>query len=303
MASTYTDSNRLTKQGDGENESTWGQIVNTVFDLVDELADGIVTVDVSAGNVTLTTNDGATDQARNRTLRITGDISANRTITIPDVEKNYFIEVATSGTGNVTIKNISDATGVTVSAGSGNKVIVCDATSTREFLGDTDISTLLVKADNLSDLTNVSAARDNLSVYSIAESNAAYQLPVGSAFFTTGNTNPGTLLGYGTWTQIAEGRFIVGVGEGTDVNTSTRTYAAGNDSVGEYKHSLTVDELPAHTHADSTINRGSGTGSYGNTAVGSDLRRTQITGGSTGGDLAHENSPPAFGLYVWERTA
>lgn len=39
---------------------------------------------------------------------------------------------------------------------------------------------------------------------------AATQLPVGSIFFTADNTNPGTLLGYGTWELRASGQALIG---------------------------------------------------------------------------------------------
>jgi hypothetical protein len=38
----------------------------------------------------------------------------------------------------------------------------------------------------------------------------ALQLPVGSVFLTIDNTNPATLLGYGTWTQRATGDLLLG---------------------------------------------------------------------------------------------
>lgn len=129
------------------------------------------------------------------------------------------------------------------------------------------------------------------------------QLPVGSVFFTTVNTNPATLLGYGTWTQRAQGRFIVGVGQGTDAVSATRTYSQGNDAVGEYQHDLTTSEMPAHTHSISPAAFTSAAGSV-NPGVASDSSGSTVSStGSAGGGDPHENSPPAFGLYVWERTA
>jgi len=40
MASTYTSSLRFTKQGDGENPNTWGEVLNGVLDLVDNAVAG-----------------------------------------------------------------------------------------------------------------------------------------------------------------------------------------------------------------------------------------------------------------------
>jgi microcystin-dependent protein len=153
--------------------------------------------------------------------------------------------------------------------------------------------------------------------------------PVGHVMFTTGNTNPGTTFG-GTWTQIAEGRFVVGVGQGTDNQPvpANRTYAVGEDLNGEYQHTLVEAEMPAHVHggnhvvdntlwydttrgteamAESPIDTTRGTEAMAESPIiagsgGSATNLAMLTS-STGNDTAHENSPPAFGLYVWERTA
>ena len=69
--------------------------------------------------------------------------------------------------------------------------------------------------------------------------------PVGAVYITAGNTNPGTFLG-GTWTQIAQGRTLMGVGTlGSD------TYAAG-ETGGAARVTLTTAEMPAHNHGGNT---------------------------------------------------
>lgn len=174
MADTFTSSNRFTLVEPGTRNNTWGAgLNNEVFTLVDKSLDGYQVIDVSAGDVTLTTNNGSSDQARMRTLEIIGDITSARTINLPDTEKWYNVIVSVSGTGTVTIKNVSDTEGAVVSAGSNNLIVVCDGTSTKAFLEgftqeEIDLSPFLVKASNLSDLTNVSAARDNLGLGGLA---------------------------------------------------------------------------------------------------------------------------------------
>jgi microcystin-dependent protein len=96
MASTPTTRNRFNKQAQGDNIGSWGSQLNTsVFDLVDEAVDGVTTVAIT-GNVTLTTLNYASDQARRRILRLTGSPSASYIVTIPGVEKLYIVHNTTN---------------------------------------------------------------------------------------------------------------------------------------------------------------------------------------------------------------
>ena len=135
--------------------------------------------------------------------------------------------------------------------------------------------------------------------------NAIY--PIGSVIFSSDNTNPGVRFSGTTWTQVAEGKFIAGVGTGTDKNANTHEVTAGDDTTdGEYTHQLTVSEMPSHSHG--------GIMKYPQEA-GTSLTEQNQRGGpvdyasyntstnSTGSDQPHNNTPPAFGLYVWKRTA
>lgn len=93
---TYTTRNRLTKQAQNENFNSWGTVLNAGgLDMIDEAMDGVTALAISGGNVTLTDEDGATDQARKRVLNITSADQA-RTITIPAVEKVYLVRNASA---------------------------------------------------------------------------------------------------------------------------------------------------------------------------------------------------------------
>lgn len=69
--------------------------------------------------------------------------------------------------------------------------------------------------------------------------------PVGAVYITATNTNPGTFLG-GTWTQIAQGRTLIGVG-----SLSGDTYTAGATG-GLARVTLSIDQLPSHNHGGVT---------------------------------------------------
>ena len=115
--------------------------------------------------------------------------------------------------------------------------------------------------------------------------------PVGHIYISTVSTNPGTLLGCGTWAAWGEGRVIVGLDSGdSDFNTSEETG-------GSKTHTLTIDEIPAHTHTYDAPTGGS-TQSNGTSSNGSNKAT-----GSTGGGSAHTIVQPYIVAYMWERTS
>ena len=121
--------------------------------------------------------------------------------------------------------------------------------------------------------------------------------PVGSIYMSVSSTSPATLFG-GTWERIQD-RFLLAAGS---------SYTAGNTG-GEAAHTLTVNEMPAHSHA---IYSG-----YGDIVSNvSDAYRYQTWGNhdrgwkignlgtnSIGGGAAHNNMPPYLAVYMWKRTA
>ncbi|MFG6573210.1 hypothetical protein ACGYLO_16575 [Sulfitobacter sp. 1A13353] len=100
MPSTYTDRLGLELQADGENLNTWGDKVNTVFELVDEAVGGYAEVAIT-GDKTLTMDDGASSDARNAVLKLTGAPGAGFALTLPEVEKVWVVWNATDGAATI----------------------------------------------------------------------------------------------------------------------------------------------------------------------------------------------------------
>lgn len=132
MASSYSSKLRLELMADGEKSSTWGQITNTnLGTLIEGAIAGMATVAVS-GDYSLTTNNGAADEARMAILKFTGTLSADRVITIPSATKHYLIWNACTGNYKLTIKTSGGSTNVDLASGA--KVLVfCDATDVYEI--------------------------------------------------------------------------------------------------------------------------------------------------------------------------
>lgn len=117
--------------------------------------------------------------------------------------------------------------------------------------------------------------------------------PIGSIYLSINNTNPTNFFG-GTWEQIKD-RFLLSAGD---------TYTAGSIG-GETTHTLTVNEMPSHSHNVYGAMSGN---NWAITNTGNDWQMTtkswnidMIT--PTGGSQAHNNMPPYLTVYVWKRTA
>ena len=119
--------------------------------------------------------------------------------------------------------------------------------------------------------------------------------PVGSIYINAGvATNPGTLLGFGTWSAFGTGRTIVGV------DSSDTDFDAVRETGGAKTHTLTVSELPAHTH---TVTMSTSDSDNDFLSEGNNTGTSTFTTSSTGGDQAHNNLQPYITAYMWRRTA
>lgn len=121
--------------------------------------------------------------------------------------------------------------------------------------------------------------------------------PVGAIYMSANAVSPADLFG-GTWERIQD-TFLLAAGS---------SYAAGSTG-GEAKHTLTINEIPSHTHG---IFSG-----WGENDSGSDAYRYQRWGSNdqgwktdgtvglskTGGGAAHNNMPPYLAVYMWRRVS
>lgn len=121
--------------------------------------------------------------------------------------------------------------------------------------------------------------------------------PIGSVYTNANvSTNPGTLLGFGTWTAFASGRVLVGVDTGqTEFDTLGETGGAKT-------HTLTTAEIPSHAHLYATIRNGVNWGGGGFSTPDKTLGVGEGTT-NTGGGGAHNNLQPYITVYMWKRTA
>jgi hypothetical protein len=151
---------------------------------------------------------------------------------------------------------------------------------------------------------------------------AAFQIlhPVGSIYINATNaTNPGTLLGFGTWTAFGAGRVPVGF-DSTNVlfDTAEETGGSATATLPSHTHTFTGTALATHSHQigsrDSTANDGGGSAQefvndFG-TGSGAAATTSSVSGGTPAGTNSTEgasatnaNYQPYITVYMWKRTA
>ena len=118
-----------------------------------------------------------------------------------------------------------------------------------------------------------------------------YVYPVGSVYISMASTSPASLFG-GTWEQLKD-RFLLAAGD---------SYAAGSAG-GEVEHTLTVGEMPKHSHEIQYIRQEAGDAVAGASASASSYWWSDRYIKETGGGTAHNNMPPYLSVYMWKRVS
>jgi microcystin-dependent protein len=232
--------------------------------------------------------------------------------------KDQFIDEAYAGLLHTATQPISGDNFAKVYDGKGNESPISLRGNDIKF-GDVEYDTIGGGVGNVLRLVEVDKSEFD------ADSNLLDVIyPIGSVFLSITGTSPATTMG-GSWTRVTEGRFLAGVGTGNDGSVS-EDFPLGNGG-GKYFHTLTTSEMPSHNHTGYTGTRGAGgivvselkptildgvsslvhEGDYHTSARG--INKTLKLNGQLffdppySGDQPHNNIPPSFGIYIWQRTA
>ena len=141
--------------------------------------------------------------------------------------------------------------------------------------------------------------------------------PVGSIYTNaTNSTNPGTLLGFGTWVAFGAGRVMVGFDSGNALfDTAEETGGSADAIVVSHTHTASVTDS-GHTHTTTITlmddDNGSGVNGVveGDNSVGSLTYTTStsttgisVSNSTTGSSGTNANYQPYITVYFWKRTA
>jgi hypothetical protein len=172
MASTFSDLG-IELMATGENAGTWGTKTNTNLQIVEKAIAGYVEKSIAGGAATtaLTITDGDTTEstsvARHAVIKLTGTITGNQIVTVPDsIEKVYIVVNGTSGAHTVQFKTAS-GTGVTFGASDkSTKLVFSDGTNIVDasFGGATDLDGGVLTLDADADTTITADTDDQIDI-------------------------------------------------------------------------------------------------------------------------------------------
>ena len=131
MASSTSTDLKLELITTGEKSGTWGTITNTNLQILEQAASGYLSLAVGGADVALSLANHATANGKNLYYKLTGTLTAARTVTMPDgAERVFIVEDATARSASnytLTVKTVS-GTGVALPVGS-TTVLYSDGTN------------------------------------------------------------------------------------------------------------------------------------------------------------------------------
>ena len=128
----------------------------------------------------------------------------------------------------------------------------------------------------------------------LEEYSGRQSFPIGSVFINVDGSDPRDSLGYGVWSAFGAGRTLFGFDSGNG-NFDTALETGGSET-----HTMTVAEMPSHSHDVYIGNTGSGNPSLasGGNTIGSPNTDRLVANG--GGD-PFSIIPPYITVYFWKR--
>jgi len=208
MASTYSTSLKLELIGSGDQSGTWGTTTNTnLGTLLEQAIVGQTTITMANADYTLSDYNGASDEARNAVIIITGSQNATYNVICPAQQKLYMITNSLSASATAYFKPVG---GTALTILNGRTVFAyCTGTAMVELSGSLTATTA----------TNIAGG---------VASQIPYQSAAGTTSFIANGTSGQILKSNGTSVPTWVDQSTLAVGSATTATTATSATNATN---------------------------------------------------------------------------
>jgi hypothetical protein len=268
----------------GENAGTWGAVTNTNLVVVQQAIAGYEGISIAGGAKTtaLVMTQNALATARNAVIKLTGTITGNQIVTVPNgIEKTWIVSNGTSGAFTVQFKYASTGSGQTWSTtDKGIKILYADGTDIQVVDLSTLSGTLANFAVATAQLATNAVTAVKITQSTITQAKLAANSVGSNQLISTGVT-PATYAS-ATITVDADGRITSASAGSAGAGMGVPTLYAVGPASGTYTAAPTANFATAYMAA--------GGGGGGSGAPG-----TQNPGGNPGGS-------GGFGMYAFPIT-
>ena len=151
MAQTTDNNLRLELPDVGLDENTWGGILNAAWTEIERSLTAIHNEVITGGTTDIGSAGGADEAARKAVLKLTGTLSSNSTVRVPNEPKLYIVSNLTSGAFSVTLNTVSNGTGLIIPQGE-TKLVYIDPSLSTGNGGVVEINALV--SGTISEATN-----------------------------------------------------------------------------------------------------------------------------------------------------
>ena len=172
MASTYSTDLKIELMVTGENAGTWGEKTNDNLNVIQQAIAGYGEQSIAGGAQTTAltiANSPTLSVARNIVIKLTGTITGNQIVTVPDgIEKTWIVSNGTTGAFTVEFKTVSGTGATWTTTDKGIKILYSDGTN----INTADLSTLAGTVAS-AQIANLAVTSAKLASFAVTEARLA----------------------------------------------------------------------------------------------------------------------------------